>query len=203
MKRDQGPRPPGAPRRQLYQRFVAAPLFFITSRVPSPQAAWLVPSCAHHSFKRTAPVGLTAAVERAHSYCALREQGPIGAVLPLSQAARPYLLLVLLLLAAVPAQAQVYPSDPPIFEPFQKDAYGPGVNSDATGRPFSWQPQGRDAAQPDPTIAPRVNQYGLGQSADQYGRPIEPRMGQGLQNFGGRSDERSLGLPCIGACPGK
>ncbi len=200
MKRDQGPWPSGSPRRQIHQRFVAAPLCLITGRLPSPQAAWSVPQCAHHSFKRTSPVGLTAAVERAHSYYALREQGPIGNVLPLSRASRACLVLLILLLAAVPAQAQVYPSDPPIFEPFQKDAYGPGVNSDATGRPFSWQPQGRDAAQPDPTIAPRVNQYGLGQSADQYGRPIEPRMGQGLQNFGGRADERSPGPPCIGAC---
>ena len=109
----------------------------------------------------------------------------------------------LLFLAIAPASAQVYPSNPPLYEPFQKDAYGPGVNSDATGRPFHWAPQGQDSSRPDPTIQPRVNEYGLGRSADQYGRSIEPKMGQGLQDFGQPRNPSQSNQPCFGYCPDK
>jgi len=73
-----------------------------------------------------------------------------------------------------PAHAQLYPSNPPLLGELKQDAYGPGVNSDATGRAFYWTPSQARQASPDPTIQPRVNQYGFGRSADQYGREIEP-----------------------------
>ncbi len=92
---------------------------------------------------------------------------------------------LLFVLLALPAQAQLYPmpgEQPPLLQPFQQNAYGPGVNSDATGRPFSWAPQGSSSlSQPDPTLQPNINAYGLGRSADQYGRPIQPRTDPGLQ----------------------
>ena len=113
------------------------------------------------------------------------------------------LIITILLLMTVPALAQVYPSNPPLFEPFEQNAYGPGVNSDATGRPFYWAPQGQEGSRPDPTLQPQVNQYGLGKSADQYGRPIEPKMGQGLQDFGQPRDSGRSNQPCFGYCPDK
>lgn len=111
------------------------------------------------------------------------------------------LLTLAILLAALPVSAQVYPSDPPLFEPFEKDAYGPGRDADATGRPFYWAPQGQATAQPDPTLQPQVNQYGLGRSADQYGRPIEPRMAPGFAKPAPPSPSQSQ--PCFGFCPNK
>ena len=73
--------------------------------------------------------------------------------------------------------AQLYPSQPPLFEPFQQNAYGPGINSDATGRPFYWQGRAEQPG-PDVTIQPGINRYGYGQSSDQYGRPITPQLPQ-------------------------
>lgn len=112
-------------------------------------------------------------------------------------------LVVFLILLAAPALAQVYPSNPPLFEPIQPNAYGPGVNSDATGRPFHWAPEGQQQSRPDPTIQPQLNQYGLGRSADQYGRSIEPKMGSGLQDFGQPRDSDRSNQPCFGYCPEK
>ncbi len=92
---------------------------------------------------------------------------------------------LLFVLVALPAHAQLYPmpgEQPPLLQPFQKDAYGPGVHSDATGRPFSWAPQGSSSLNPpDPTIQPNINAYGLGHSADQYGRPVQPHLSPGGQ----------------------
>lgn len=58
--------------------------------------------------------------------------------------------------------------------PIRPNAYGPGINSDATGRPFQWQPQGLPPTGPDPTLKVKPNAYGLGVHADQYGRIVEP-----------------------------
>lgn len=107
--------------------------------------------------------------------------------------------MILVLLSAVPAFAQVYPSDPPLFEPFEKDAYGPGHDADATGRPFYWAPQGQPKALPDPTLQPQINQYGLGRSADQYGRPIEPQMGPGFAPSAPAPPQSNQ--PCLGFGP--
>lgn len=76
------------------------------------------------------------------------------------------------------AQAQIYPSNPPLMQPFTPNAYGPGLNHDATGRPFYWQPQMPGAlSMPDPTLQVNPHHYGFGQAADQYGRPVRPQMG--------------------------
>ncbi len=57
--------------------------------------------------------------------------------------------------------------------PYQPNAYGPGINSDATGRPFSWQPlPGNGPADPNATVTPDV--FGPGIGEDEYGRPVQP-----------------------------
>ncbi len=76
----------------------------------------------------------------------------------------------------------------PYLEPIRPNAYGPGVNADATGLPFQWaprsptpwQPQGVPTG-PDPTLQVKPNAYGLGVHADQYGRIVRPvcPFGQG------------------------
>jgi hypothetical protein len=58
--------------------------------------------------------------------------------------------------------------------PIQSNAYGPGINADATGRPFQWQPQGLPSTGPDPTVRVTPNAYGMGVHADQYGRVVQP-----------------------------
>ncbi len=60
-----------------------------------------------------------------------------------------------------------------LFGPITPNAYGPGFNSDATGRPFSFQPQGGSSF-PDPTLRVEPNAYGPGMGMDQYGRPVRP-----------------------------
>ena len=71
------------------------------------------------------------------------------------------------------------PKDPPFFfkygvtapllGPPKQDAYGPRINSDATGRPFQY----RTNFDNKPVFGPVVpNGYGLGVHMDQYGRPV-------------------------------
>ena len=76
------------------------------------------------------------------------------------------------------AGAQLYPSDPPLLGPIQRDCYGPAMSCDGTGRAFYWAPQEQNSPQPNVTIQPEVNRYGFGSSSDQYGRPIAPQFGQ-------------------------
>ncbi|MDD5556547.1 MAG: hypothetical protein PHN82_04760 [bacterium] len=64
--------------------------------------------------------------------------------------------------------------------PARRDAYGPGLDSDATGRPFYWAPRDEPStmmphAAPDPTLRVKPDGYGLGVGRDQYGRPMERR----------------------------
>jgi serine/threonine-protein kinase len=76
-------------------------------------------------------------------------------------------LVVLTLLSPVSALAQQF------LGPYQPNAYGPGINSDATGRPFTWQPSpGSDPADPLSRVSPDA--YGPGIGMDQYGRPVQP-----------------------------
>lgn len=57
--------------------------------------------------------------------------------------------------------------------PITPNAYGPGMNADATGRPFIWQPDpGFGPADPFSQVQP--NAYGPGVGMDQYGRPVRP-----------------------------
>ena len=58
--------------------------------------------------------------------------------------------------------------------PVTPNAYGPGTNSDATGRPFIWQPQGPGPKTFDPFLNVKPNAYGPGVGMDQYGRPVQP-----------------------------
>lgn len=57
--------------------------------------------------------------------------------------------------------------------PYRSNAYGPGLNSDATGRPFIWQPEPGQGP-PDPFATVRPNAYGPGIGMDQFGRPVQP-----------------------------
>jgi hypothetical protein len=83
-------------------------------------------------------------------------------------------LVVLTLLSPVSALAQqLGPNAGGFLEPYQPNAYGPGINSDATGRPFNWQPlPGYGPA--DPLSSVRPDAYGPGIGTDQYGRPVRP-----------------------------
>lgn len=61
-----------------------------------------------------------------------------------------------------------------LLSPYTPNAYGPGINMDATGRPFMWQPQWGGSGFPDPTLQVKPDAYGLGVGMDQYGRPVRP-----------------------------
>ncbi len=63
--------------------------------------------------------------------------------------------------------------------PINENAYGPGIHSDATGRPFIWVPQGGGTGYPDPTLRVTPNAYGPGVGMDQYGRPVTPGCAPG------------------------
>jgi len=67
-----------------------------------------------------------------------------------------------------------------LFGPTTQNAYGPGIHSDATGRPFMWQPQFGGSGFPDPTLQVQPDAYGLGVGKDQYGRPVKPACPPGM-----------------------
>lgn len=75
-------------------------------------------------------------------------------------------LIILSLLVPVSAPAQQF------IGPYRSNAYGPGINSDATGRPFTWQ-SAPDYGAADPVSRVRPDAYGPGVGMDQYGRPVE------------------------------
>lgn len=66
-----------------------------------------------------------------------------------------------------------------LLPPAKRDAYGPGMDSDATGRPFYWAPKSdagnAQPSHPDGTLRVKPDAYGLGVGMDQYGRPMERR----------------------------
>lgn len=59
------------------------------------------------------------------------------------------------------------------MRPYGQDKYSPGVNSDATGKPFTWQTNDGQAVPPGGYVQP--NGYGLGVGKDQFGRPVKPK----------------------------
>jgi hypothetical protein len=67
----------------------------------------------------------------------------------------------------------------PLLGQQQKDAYGLGVHSDSTGRPFSWQAEGE--TQPNPLLEVKPNGYGLGVGSDQFGGPVRPVCPHGMR----------------------
>ena len=93
--------------------------------------------------------------------------------------------LALALLAAAPAaragdgdRYEVGVSSDGMLPPARRNAYGPGLDSDATGRPFFWAPKHSPAGAPslpDPTLRVKPDAYGPGVGSDQYGRPVERR----------------------------
>jgi len=87
-----------------------------------------------------------------------------------------FIMAALIVLTTAPALGQTgqLSPDPSLLPPYKDNAYGPGINSDATGRPFIWQPHPPQVgpAMPDPTLNVRPDAYGPGIGADQYGRPV-------------------------------
>ena len=59
-------------------------------------------------------------------------------------------------------------ASPGLLGPGRPDAYGPGLHSDATGRPFSWRTQ--DGSMSFGLV--KTNAYGLGVGMDSFGRPV-------------------------------
>ena len=55
-------------------------------------------------------------------------------------------------------------------QPYKHDAYGPGVHSDSTGKPFEWKTQ--DGQKSQGKI--KIDAYGLGVGMDEFGRPVKP-----------------------------
>jgi hypothetical protein len=77
-------------------------------------------------------------------------------------------LLAFVLVGAAAAHAQTWLTDPAFGA--QRNAYGPGVHMDATGRPYYDAVQGGGM----PLGAVRPDTYGLGVGSDATGRPIVP-----------------------------
>lgn len=87
--------------------------------------------------------------------------------------------VIVLAFAAAPCWAQqlevIQPQQPPPLEPYQHNVYGPGIHSDSTGRPFTYQPMPQFQTAPQPPVMGPVQQngYGHGVHMDQYGRPVQ------------------------------
>lgn len=64
---------------------------------------------------------------------------------------------------------------PNVMGPITPNTYGPGINSDATGRPFTWQPQQGHQVQPNQFQQVQPNVYGPGIGMNQYGQPVTPQ----------------------------
>ena len=57
------------------------------------------------------------------------------------------------------------------MQPYKQNAYGPGVHSDATGKPFEWKTQDGQTSHSNKV---KPDGYGLGVGMDEYGRPVKP-----------------------------
>jgi hypothetical protein len=79
-----------------------------------------------------------------------------------------------------PQQLIPTPGGRALLGPITPNAYGPGLNSDATGRSFMWTPQFGGSGDPDPTLRVQPNAYGPGIGMDQYGRPVRPACPPGM-----------------------
>ncbi len=55
-------------------------------------------------------------------------------------------------------------------KPYKRNAYGHGVNSDATGKPFQWKTNEGQVYRGEV----KQNGYGMGVGQDKYGRPVKP-----------------------------
>lgn len=61
-----------------------------------------------------------------------------------------------------------------VMRPYGQDKYGPGIHSDATGKPFTWQTNDGQIVPPGGRVKP--DGYGLGVGQDQFGRPVKPKV---------------------------
>jgi hypothetical protein len=57
-------------------------------------------------------------------------------------------------------------------QPYKHNAYGQGIHSDSTGKPFQWETQDRQITTFEKV---RPNGYGDGIGMDIYGRPVKPK----------------------------
>jgi len=88
-----------------------------------------------------------------------------------------FIVIVLIMAGAVFGQENDYGfghswqnNNDTYMRPYKHDAYGPGLHSDATGRPFQWKTQDGQTSLGE--VKP--NGYGLGVGMDNYGRPVKP-----------------------------
>ena len=83
-------------------------------------------------------------------------------------------LVVLTVLSPVSVLAQpLGPNWRGFLEPYHPNAYGPGINSDATARQFSSLPlSGNDPAKPNGNVS--SDAHGPGIDVDQDGRLVQP-----------------------------
>jgi hypothetical protein len=90
-------------------------------------------------------------------------------------------LLAVVLVGAAAAHAQTWLTDPAFGA--QRNAYGPGVHMDATGRAYRDAPSNAWVYEPV-----RPNAYGPGVGSDTLGRPVVPTYQQPIG--GGLFDAR-------------
>jgi hypothetical protein len=69
------------------------------------------------------------------------------------------------------------PNSEGLLGPYRIDAYGPGIHSDATGRPFHWETEDGQTIRLE-KVKPDV--YGPGVGMDEYGRPVRAKDGMGF-----------------------
>ncbi len=97
----------------------------------------------------------------------------IDALIVTDSAMRVVLVIFTLLLPGSVLAQSLEPNANGFLEPYQPNAYGPGINSDSTGRPFTWQTlPGNGPADPNSNVTPDA--YGPGIGMDEYGRPVQP-----------------------------
>jgi hypothetical protein len=57
------------------------------------------------------------------------------------------------------------------MQTYKHNAYGPGVHSDTTGKPFEWKTHDGQTSHSNKV---KPDGYGLGVGMDEYGRPVKP-----------------------------
>jgi len=80
-------------------------------------------------------------------------------------------VLVVLFLAGYAYGQDIFGNDYGLLSPMERDAYGPGIHSDGTGRPFKFETfDGQDVGIFD--VEP--NAFGPGVGMDEFGRAVRP-----------------------------
>jgi hypothetical protein len=102
--------------------------------------------------------------------CACGPESVAGSVRETMRTLLGTLGLAVLVASAAPAAAQTWKTDPAFGA--RRNAYGPGIHTDATGRAYEDSP--RDAWVFEPVVP---NAYGPGVGSDRLGRPVTPDYG--------------------------